>query len=145
MKTVHDLVAEAKLHIQETPLANADEAIQNADLLIDVRDGDEYRQSHIPHAMNISRGLLEFKFSNDPTLDNRGLDIVLYCKNSGRSALADKSSGRPWRGALLRYTAPRNPRDLPGSDPARRTAPTCRASARHHAAPGRPVAGTCRR
>ncbi|WP_018405330.1 rhodanese-like domain-containing protein [Marinobacter gelidimuriae] len=91
MKTVHDLVAEAKLHIQETPLANADDAIQNADLLIDVRDGDEYRQSHIPHAMNISRGLLEFKFSNDPTLDNRGLGIVLYCKNSGRSALAAKA------------------------------------------------------
>ncbi|MBQ0761833.1 rhodanese-like domain-containing protein [Marinobacter psychrophilus] len=91
MKTVHDLVAEAKLHIQETPLANADEAIQNADLLIDVRDGDEYRQSHIPHATNISRGLLEFKFSNDPTLDNRGLGIVLYCKNSGRSALAAKA------------------------------------------------------
>ncbi|MFT5986743.1 MAG: rhodanese-related sulfurtransferase [Marinobacter psychrophilus] len=91
MKTVHDLVAEAKLHIQETPLANVDEAIQNADLLIDVRDGDEYRQSHIPHAMNISRGLLEFKFSNDPTLDNRGLGIVLYCKNSGRSALAAKA------------------------------------------------------
>jgi len=91
MKTVHDLVAEAKLHIQETPLANADEAIHNADLLIDVRDGDEYRQSHIPHAMNISRGLLEFKFSNDPTLDNRGLGIVLYCKNSGRSALAAKA------------------------------------------------------
>jgi rhodanese-related sulfurtransferase len=91
MKTVHNLVAEAKLHIQETPLANADEAIQNADLLIDVRDGDEYRQSHIPHAMNISRGLLEFKFSNDPALDNRGLGIVLYCKNSGRSALAAKA------------------------------------------------------
>jgi rhodanese-related sulfurtransferase len=91
MKTVHNLVADAKLHIQETPLANADEAIQNADLLIDVRDGDEYRQSHIPHAMNISRGLLEFKFSNDPTLDNRGLGIVLYCKNSGRSALAAKA------------------------------------------------------
>ncbi|AFP29218.1 rhodanese-like domain-containing protein [Marinobacter sp. BSs20148] len=91
MKTVHDLVAEAKLHIQETPLANVDEAIQNADLLIDVRDGDEYRQSYIPHAMNISRGLLEFKFSNDPTLDNRGLGIVLYCKNSGRSALAAKA------------------------------------------------------
>jgi rhodanese-related sulfurtransferase len=41
--------------------------------------------------MNISRGLLEFKFSNDPSLDNRGLDIVLYCKNSGRSALAAKA------------------------------------------------------
>jgi rhodanese-related sulfurtransferase len=85
------LVAEAKLHSQETPLANADEAIQNADLLIDVRDGDEYHQSHIPRAVNISRGLLEFKLSNDPALENRGLNIVLYCKNSGRSALAAKA------------------------------------------------------
>lgn len=91
MKTVHDLVAEAKLHIQEMPLADADDAIRNADLLIDVRDGDEYHQSHIPQAVNISRGLLEFKFTNDPALENRGLNIVLYCKNSGRSALAAKA------------------------------------------------------
>ncbi|MCL1477226.1 sulfurtransferase [Marinobacter sp. M3C] len=91
MKTVQDLVAEAKLHVSETALTEADEVIKKADLLIDVRDGDEYRQSHIPQAINISRGLLEFKFSNDPSLENRGLDIVLYCKNSGRSALAAKA------------------------------------------------------
>ncbi|MEH6354616.1 MAG: rhodanese-like domain-containing protein [Marinobacter sp.] len=91
MKTVHDLVADAKLHVSETALTEADEAIQKADLLIDVRDGEEYHQSHIPQAVNISRGLLEFKFSNDPALENRGLNIVLYCKNSGRSALAAKA------------------------------------------------------
>ncbi|MGO1462325.1 MAG: rhodanese-like domain-containing protein [Marinobacter sp.] len=88
MKTAQDFVAEAKQHIQEISLAEADSAIQAADLLLDVRDSDEYRQSHIPQATNISRGLLEFKFSNDPVLANRDMKIVVYCKTSGRAALS---------------------------------------------------------
>jgi len=75
MKTAHDLVAEAKKEIQEVPLANAEAAIKNADLLLDVRDADEYRSSHIPGAVNISRGMLEFKFTNDPALENRQMKI----------------------------------------------------------------------
>ncbi|GAB5478173.1 MAG: hypothetical protein Marn2KO_16400 [Marinobacter nauticus] len=91
MKTAHDLVAEAKKEIQEVPLANAEAAIKNADLLLDVRDADEYRSSHIPGAVNISRGMLEFKFTNDPALENRQMKIVLYCKTSGRAALSAKA------------------------------------------------------
>ena len=91
MKTAHDLVAEAKKEIQEVPLANAEGAIKNADLLLDVRDADEYRSSHIPGAVNISRGMLEFKFTNDPALENRQMKIVLYCKTSGRAALSAKA------------------------------------------------------
>ena len=91
MKTAHDLVAEAKKEIQGVPLANAEAAIKNADLLLDVRDADEYRSSHIPGAMNISRGMLEFKFTNDPALENRQMKIVLYCKTSGRAALSAKA------------------------------------------------------
>jgi len=88
MKSAQDLVAEARQHIQEIPLEQAEEAIRQADLLVDVRDPDEYRVSHIPGAVNISRGLLEFKFSNDPTLENRDLKIIVYCKTSGRAALS---------------------------------------------------------
>ena len=91
MKTAHDLVAEAKKEIQEVPLANAEAAIKNADLLLDVRDADESRSSHIPGAVNISRGMLEFKFTNDPALENRQMKIVLYCKTSGRAALSAKA------------------------------------------------------
>ena len=86
MKTAQDFVAEARQHIQEISLNDADEAIQAADLLVDVRDGDEYRQSHVPQATNISRGLLEFK-----ALANRDMKIVIYCKNSGRAALSAKA------------------------------------------------------
>jgi rhodanese-related sulfurtransferase len=91
MKTAHDLVAIAKASINEVTLADALHGIQTADLLIDVREADEYANGHIPGAIHISRGLLEFKLSNDPNLSSRDLKIVLYCKNSGRAALASKS------------------------------------------------------
>ncbi len=91
MKTAHDLVAAAKEQIQEIPVSAADEAIQAADLLVDVREPDEYHNGHITGAINIPRGLLEFKFSNDEALASRDLNIVLYCKNSGRAALSAQS------------------------------------------------------
>jgi rhodanese-related sulfurtransferase len=88
MKSAHDLVSDAKTRIDEVDLQAADAAIRTADVLIDVREADEYQAGHIPGAVNIPRGLLEFKLSNDPTLTRRDLNLVLYCKNSGRSALA---------------------------------------------------------
>ncbi len=88
MKTAHDLVATAKSKIQEIPVAQADEAIRDADVLLDVREADEYAAGHMPGAIHISRGMLEFKLSNNPQLSDRGLSIVLYCKTSGRAALA---------------------------------------------------------
>lgn len=90
MKTAHDLVTAAKSTIDEVSLADAQLAIQNSDVLLDVREADEYMNGHIPGAVHISRGLLEFKLSNDPDLSARSLKIVLYCKNSGRAALASK-------------------------------------------------------
>ncbi len=91
MKTAHDLVAAAKSGIKEVELADATQAIQDADVLLDVRETDEYASGHIPGAIHISRGLLEFKLSNDPSFSARDMKIVLYCKNSGRAALASKA------------------------------------------------------
>ncbi len=80
----------AKADIKEVSLEDALNAIQDSDVLLDVREADEYANGHIPGAIHISRGLLEFKLSNDPDLSSRNLKIVLYCKNSGRAALAAK-------------------------------------------------------
>lgn len=91
MKTAHDLVVQAKSAIAEVSQADAPKAIQAADVIIDVREADEYANGHIPGAVHISRGLLEFKLDNDPRLSARDLKIVLYCKTSGRAALAAKS------------------------------------------------------
>ncbi|PKM29954.1 MAG: sulfurtransferase [Gammaproteobacteria bacterium HGW-Gammaproteobacteria-11] len=88
MKQAHDLVTEAKARIQEVTLEQAQAAIQEADVLVDVREPDEFREGHLSGAVNIPRGILEFKLSSEPGLSARDINIVLYCKNSGRSALA---------------------------------------------------------
>ena len=88
MKTAHDLVEQARSRIEELPLAEAPAGIREADALIDVREPDEYREGHIDGALNIPRGLLEFKIGTLPELESRATRIVLYCKTSGRAALA---------------------------------------------------------
>lgn len=88
MKTAHDLVAAAKARVQEIPLTDAEQAIREADVLVDVRETDEFAAGHLAGAVHISRGMLEFKFSANPALQARDLNILLYCKTSGRAALA---------------------------------------------------------
>ena len=88
MKTAHDLVTAAKTRAQEIPVDQAEQAIREADVLIDVREADEYHAGHLPGAIHASRGLLEFKLSSTPALESRDLKVVVYCKTSGRAALA---------------------------------------------------------
>lgn len=88
MKSAHDLVTAAKTRIQEVDLAAAEAAILDADVLLDVREPEEFSAGHIPGAVLVPRGMLEFKLSADPALSPRDLKIVLYCKSSGRAALA---------------------------------------------------------
>lgn len=88
MKTAHDLVAAAKARVQEVALDHAEQAIREADVLVDVREAEEFAAGHLGDTMHISRGMLEFKFSANPVLQPRDLKVVLYCKTSGRAALA---------------------------------------------------------
>jgi rhodanese-related sulfurtransferase len=55
-------------------------------ILLDVRDSEEYAAGHLPKALNISRGLLEWKVGR--MIPNRNANIVLYCRTDARSALA---------------------------------------------------------
>ena len=88
MKTAHDLVIAAKARVQEVAIADAEQAIRAADVLVDVREADEFAAGHLGGALHISRGMLEFKFSANPALQARDLKVLLYCKTSGRAALA---------------------------------------------------------
>jgi rhodanese-related sulfurtransferase len=88
MKTAHDLVAAAKTRVQELSPDAAEQAIRDADVLIDVRETEEFAAGHVPGAVHMSRGMLEFKLSSTPELTSRDIRIVLYCKTSGRAALA---------------------------------------------------------
>ncbi|MDE2627202.1 MAG: sulfurtransferase [Burkholderiales bacterium] len=88
MKSAMDLVSAAKAQITEIPLSEAESAIRDADVLLDVREADEFAAGHIPGAVHASRGMLEFKLSGSPQLQARDLKFVVYCKTSGRAALA---------------------------------------------------------
>lgn len=88
MKNALDLVAAAKARVTEIPMTDAEAAIRNADVLIDVREESEFAAGHLPGAIHASRGMLEFKLSGTPALAARDIKVVLYCKTSGRAALA---------------------------------------------------------
>lgn len=88
MKTAHDLVCLAKARIHEVEVDAAQPVLNAADVVIDVREADEYAAGHIPGAINIPRGLLEFRLSSTLALDSRALNVVIYCKTSGRAALS---------------------------------------------------------
>ena len=88
MKTAHDLVAAARGRIHELDPDAAMAALAEAEVVIDVREADEYTAGHIAGAINIPRGLLEFRLSSAAELDSRALRVVLYCKTSGRAALS---------------------------------------------------------
>ena len=88
MKSAHDIVTQAKTQIQEIGIDQAEAAVREADLLIDVREYDEFASGHLQGAVHMSRGMLEFKMSANPELAARDLKIILYCKTSGRAALA---------------------------------------------------------
>ena len=85
--TPMELVAEAKAQITEIDLATTQAALPNA-LLLDVREPAEFEAGRLPGAVNIPRGLLEFKIGDHPQLSKKDADILIYCKTSGRAALA---------------------------------------------------------
>jgi len=81
-------VADAKARIVEvTPQqVKADMDANKPVILLDVRDSEEFAAGHLPRAMNISRGLLEFKVGS--MIPDKNANIVLYCRTDARSALA---------------------------------------------------------
>ncbi|MFZ9498311.1 MAG: rhodanese-like domain-containing protein, partial [Polynucleobacter sp.] len=70
-KTAHDLVLEAKQQISEVSTDDALQALVSKPLVLDVREPDEFQQGHLPSAINIPRGMLEFRMSQDPSLIDR--------------------------------------------------------------------------
>lgn len=93
---VTKLVADTKKEVKTIKIDEFKAAYDKKALgvLIDVRDPPEYADGHIAGAINISRGLLEFRiwkalgFPNAVDMNQR---ITLYCLTGGRCALATKS------------------------------------------------------
>jgi rhodanese-related sulfurtransferase len=96
-KTVKDMLAEANAAVPKLSPSDAAERIRSGDVLIlDVRDPGEVQQSgKIKGALNVSRGMLEFRADPDtPYYDpafRKETTILLHCASGGRSALAGKT------------------------------------------------------
>ncbi len=85
------LVDEAKKEIQEldvNQLKQMQKSGEDFDL-IDVRDKEDADKGMVPGAVNVSRGMLEYKIDQVTTDPER--KIVLYCGGGSRSALAAAS------------------------------------------------------
>lgn len=100
--TAQDLVAQARAVIEEID-ANHLLAMQASGMpVIDVREPEEFAAGHLPGAVNIPRGVLEFQvdghpalnFRTDPHLSHRREPVILYCRTGGRSALAAEALKR---------------------------------------------------
>jgi len=94
--SVNQLVAQTKKLIKTINLDEFKSAVdkKDYDLIIDVREPDEYTQGYVPDAVNIPRGVIEFKiwpYVGFPEKTDTGKKIILYCKTGGRCSLAAKS------------------------------------------------------
>lgn len=86
--TAMEMVANAKQQIKEVDTATAKVQLQSS-LILDVREPAEYAAGHLPGAINIPRGVLEFKIDATPEFQGKQQEsIVVYCQTGGRSALA---------------------------------------------------------
>jgi len=120
-----DFVAKAKATIKECSIRDVGDCIDEGTVLIDIREPAEYQRGHIPGAMIIPRGLLEFEIV--PALERLSTgapiaecDIVLYCGTGGRSALAAKSlddmgfrNVKSLDGGIVAWAEAKLPLDIP--------------------------------
>ena len=85
------LVEEAKKQVREISVDQLKQMQGSGEdfSLIDVREKEDADQGMIPNAVNVSRGMLEYKIDQVTTDPER--KIVLYCGGGSRSALAAAS------------------------------------------------------
>lgn len=95
-QSVTELVVQARAQVPTIDLAKFKSGFDTSSLglLIDVREPADYAAGHVPGALNIPRGLIEFRiwphvgFPDKLDLNAR---ITLYCGSGARAALAAKS------------------------------------------------------
>jgi len=85
--TAKELIAEAKKNICEVSVSEAKALLDKGGyIFIDCREPAEFKMGHIPGAMNIPRGLMEFEI--DKKVPDKKANVVLYCKTGGRGCLS---------------------------------------------------------
>ena len=122
-----DVVARAKATIKECTVSEVQQGRDASTLLIDIREAPEYQRGHIPGAILLPRGLLEFEIhrlvdctDTDPGVAPEDRQIVLYCGTGGRSTLAAETLNEmgyrnvaSMAGGIVAWAALQLPIDLP--------------------------------
>ena len=122
-----ELIAVAKATITECSVHDVEHCLAEGPLIIDIREAVEYARGHIPGAVLVPRGMLEFEIHNlvsafrpRPEWSNEAQPIVLYCGTGGRSALAAQclesmgySNVRSMAGGLVAWSAAHLPVETP--------------------------------
>ena len=90
-QAVKDMLAKAKASLKtaSTDEVKAVTEKKSKAVLLDVRTTGEYAAGHLPGAVNVDRGLLEFNVWN--VLKDQNADIIVYCKTGARATLATKT------------------------------------------------------
>ena len=90
--TAKDLLENAKKNVTMISLEDAKALFDKGGaVFLDCREPDEYKMGHIPGAINIPRGLLEFQITSK--VPDKNANIVMVCKTGGRACLACQSIG----------------------------------------------------
>jgi len=94
LTTVEELLAEARAQIDRLSPAEAQQAAQDGDLLIDIRPLEQrQRDGLVPGATIVERNVLEWRLDpegehRDPALAHRDRRIILICDEGYQSVLA---------------------------------------------------------
>lgn len=86
--TKDELVNQARQCINIIDASTTETYIAKGATILDVREPSEFDMGHLPNAVHIPRGLIEFMVGNHPALQDTSKPMVVYCKNGGRSTLA---------------------------------------------------------
>jgi rhodanese-related sulfurtransferase len=91
VKTSDQMVREAKAVVKEVSVDEVGKMIEAKEkiIILDVRDKDEFETGYIPGAVNLSRGMLEFKINT--LIPDRNAVIVVYCGVDLRGPLATRT------------------------------------------------------
>ncbi len=94
--SVGKMVAETKKQIRTITMDEFKAAIDQKAVgkIIDVRNENEFEDGYVPGAVNVPRGLIEFRIWGElgfPAAVDMNQRLTLYCATGGRCALAAKS------------------------------------------------------
>jgi sulfur-carrier protein adenylyltransferase/sulfurtransferase len=89
-KTSKNILDEARSQIKSIDIDEARRMLEKpGTVLLDVREGDEWRQGHIPQAVGIPRGFLELRI--EEKVPDHKTPVILQCASGTRSLLAARS------------------------------------------------------